>query len=151
MSKVYQVLAAQLERHKRMADPLVSNHLDRQIEAFVKERMPSGAGFDNGVNLIERKFNSVGELISMEFRTVFHHMDENGIYVHWTCHNIEVKPHWSGIRIRVLGSNVNNIREQIRDQFRSSLFAEIPLSEEIQMFPSLLKQLHCSVGDPATA
>lgn len=89
--------------------------------------LPSGGGFDNGVNLIVYDFKP-NRLV---FQADFHHMNQDGFYTGWTEHKVIVTPAFNGIEIRVTGRNKNEIKEYIAETIGQAL--ETPVSE---LFPS---------------
>jgi hypothetical protein len=88
-----------------------------EIEDIVREKFPSGSGFNSGT-IFNEADSKKNKLI---FTTDFHHMDEHGCYDGWTSHHIIVTPDWHGYNIRVTGRNKNNIKEYISETFCSVL------------------------------
>src|SRR5574337_494655 len=85
-----------------------------RIDALVRERCPSGSGFNNGTKF-DHDRSRPDRLI---LRTAFHHMDENGFYDGWTEHDVIVTPSLEfGYAIRVTGRNQLNIKDYIADLF----------------------------------
>jgi hypothetical protein len=84
-----------------------------EIEDIIREKFPSGSGFNAGT--IFNETNSKKN--KLMFTTFFHHMDEHGGYNGWTDHDIIVTPDWNGYNIRVTGKNRNNIKEYISETF----------------------------------
>jgi hypothetical protein len=99
------------------------NRWETRIENIVKQYMPSGSGFNDGV-----EFNmEVSDSNMLVFTTSFHHMDENGFYDGWTDHVIKVTPSFigSGFDIKVSGRNKNDIKEYISETFANALTEEM--------------------------
>ena len=122
--KIYQKIAllnnARTMCEKRNNTEWFDNHTNR-IEQIVKEYLPSGSGFDCGTIFNFEKSN--GD--KLVFNTSFHHMDENGYYSGWTEHEIIITPEFCfGFDIKVIGKNINDIKDYIEDQFIYSLNEE---------------------------
>ncbi len=93
-----------------------AKHRER-IESLVKDRMPSGSGFDCGTKLDFDK-SSEEKLV---FHTSYHHMTE-GVYDGWTEHTVTVKPSLAfGISLTIGGRNRNDIKDHIGELFDYSL------------------------------
>lgn len=87
------------------------------IERIVRDRLPSGSGFDRGTSIdIERC--SERRLV---FLAPFHHMDENGYYDGWTTHVVTVHASFLGLDVRVSGQNKRDIKEYIGSAFYDAL------------------------------
>ena len=85
---------------------------------------PHGSGFNNGtgINL------DISHSERLELKTSYHHMNDNGMYVKWTCHNIIIKANLTNdFSIKVTGENYNNIKEYITDIFVDWLEQETEL------------------------
>ena len=88
------------------------------IYHIVKAHAPSGAGFDNGTHLNEDKTQIGGNKPQrLVFNTSFHHMNEHGMYTHWTHHEVWVYPWFDGFNVRITGRDDNSIKELIADTF----------------------------------
>jgi hypothetical protein len=74
--------------------------------------LPSGSGFDSGIQLDEKR-STIHKLV---FTTAFHHMD-NGYYDGWTEHTITIQQTFMGLDIKVSGRNRNDIKEYIGEMF----------------------------------
>ena len=98
----------------------LGKHTDKLGE-LVREFMPHGSGFDNGVKFDEDKSTSE----RLIFHTSFHHMNEVGMYDGWTDHSVIVPPSLQfGFELRVTGRDRNDIKEYIAQAF------ELALSED---------------------
>lgn len=125
--KIYQYLAQEADRYIRVSTPganyrpgLEADVLDG-IEKLVKNKFPSGAGFDAGTKLDLGR--STGE--KLVFTTSFHHMDEHGGYDGWTEHTITVKPSMQfDFDLKVSGRDRNGIKDYIAEQFDYTLGEE---------------------------
>lgn len=65
--------------------------LDKHTEEvlkIVKRDLPHGGGFDSGTQIDLDE--STPEMLV--FRTSYHHMNEDGMYTHWTDHTVKVRP-----------------------------------------------------------
>lgn len=124
---VIQTLASLLSRmnhfHNSREYGMVAN-MDAQAIDIIKNRLPHGSGFDNGVFLNYTKSMHPNECIV--FNTSFHHMNENGFYDGWTEHTITVKACFYGLDITVSGQNKNDIKGYIEEQFYYALMEEMP-------------------------
>lgn len=127
--KLYQFLAQQLARVERLDENVWGHYAhdaykeaEADIEALVKERFPSGSGFDSGTQLDFAKCQHGKRLV---FNTAFHHMDEHGGYDGWTAHEVWVTPslQW-GFDIRITGRDRNDIKTLIHESFEYILNAD---------------------------
>ena len=100
----------------------VERHGDA-AEALVRERMPSGSGFDAGTQL-DLEASTDNELV---LTTTFHHMNEQGTYDGWTEHTVRVRPHLAhGLTLGVSGRDRNDVKDYITEQFELALTAQVP-------------------------
>ncbi len=68
----------------------------------------------------QRSEMSSGELL--EFKTAFHHMDENGCYDGWTEHTVTVTPSLiHEFTVKVSGRDRNEIKSYIAETFQHAL------------------------------
>jgi hypothetical protein len=117
MKETYQAIASKLHAmfncESSGNDEWYAKHRD-SIDELVKEKMPSGSGFDSGTTFDFD--NSTPE--KLIFKTSFHHMDDNGFYDGWTDHNVIVTPSLAfGFNLRVTGRDRNDIKSYIYDMF----------------------------------
>ena len=96
----------------------------RTIDAIVKQFLPSGSGFDSGIEFLNLD-GRAHDGTSLKFRAAFHHMDESG-YTGWTTHCITVRATFAGFDLKISGSNKNDIKDYIADTFNIALTEEIP-------------------------
>lgn len=102
--------------------PAANDH-EEAIERLVKERLPSGSGFDAGCALdLEASTPSC-----LVIRTSYHHMNDDGYYDGWTDHTVKVRAvlDW-GMDLSVSGKDRNQIKEYIGDVFHADLSKEVP-------------------------
>lgn len=60
------------------------------------------------------------------FNFSYHHMDSNGNYAGWEDYKVIVKPSLQfGINVRVVGKNINDIKDYFYDVFYTSLNEEM--------------------------
>ena len=86
-----------------------SNHIDKLMKTA-----PSGAGMDNGTQLVEEECSEY----RLVFTTSFHHMDEYGGYDGWTEHKVIVKPNLAfEIEINITGRDRNQIKEYLHEVY----------------------------------
>ncbi len=124
--KLYTVIASKVAaRINCLASDTLTEWEDRHendVEALVKEHLPSGSGFDAGTTINWDR--STGE--RLVFNTAFHHMSEHGYYDGWTEHNVTIRPSFvHEMDIAISGKNRNDIKELIADAFLNSLRIEI--------------------------
>lgn len=92
-------------------------HRER-ANALVREHMPSGAGFDDGVKL-DWDRSSRERLV---FCTSFHHMNENGYYDGWTEHTVTVVADFvSDFDMKISGRDRDCIKDHIDVAFDIAL------------------------------
>jgi len=90
------------------------------LGALIKERLPSGAGLDNGVQLDLAR--STPEKIVLV--TAFHHMNETGMYDGWTDHTITVRASLlHGVKLTISGLNRDEIKDHLHEIFNEALLA----------------------------
>ncbi len=85
------------------------------ISQLVRDFLPSGSGFDAGVELESANDSK------LTFKTSFHHLNENGFYDGWTEHKVSVSATFSGLDIKVSGRNRNEIKDYIAETFEIAL------------------------------
>lgn len=122
--KLYKLIAR--ANHARITCKVVGNgfeHVHEEvISNLVDEHMPSGSGIDSGVTFSMEKSN-VDHLV---FNFAFHHMSENGMYDGWTNHVLHVTPSLvHGFRMRITGSNRNNVKDYFYQMLEQALNQEI--------------------------
>lgn len=124
--KAYEELASLVVARRNCIDDKNLDWLDKhteRIQKIVKDYMPSGSGFDNGVKL-NLDLSNENKLV---FETSYHHMNEVGSYDGWTEHTITVTPSLAfSYRLKISGRNRNNIKEHIGETFGQALDVEIP-------------------------
>jgi len=89
------------------------------LEYMQDHFLPSGSGYDSGstIDIDHGLKNGV-----LKLHTSFHHMNENGYYDGWTEHDVYVKPDLMfGFTLRITGSNRNDIKDMIAEDFDSLL------------------------------
>lgn len=123
--KVYQKIARTLGAIKNCrwsGNKYWEEYRKDELEALIKERLPSGSGFDAGTTLLL----DTSDPDRLVFYTEFHHMSEHGHYDGWTRHWITVTPSLAfGCRIQVLGEDRDGILEYIEDVFHEALTADV--------------------------
>jgi len=99
----------------------------KRLLALVKDKLPSGSGFDSGTTIdVER---STPE--RLVFSTSYHHMNEGGMYDGWTEHEVIVTPSLHhGISVRITGRDRNQIKDFIHESFRAALTDDIDPARE---------------------
>lgn len=89
---------------------------------LVKERMPSGSGFDAGTTMDE----DASTLEKLVFNTSYHHMDEHGGYDGWTEHEVTVLPSLAyGFMMEVSGEDRSDTNDYIAETFNHCLSTEV--------------------------
>ena len=121
--KVYELLADNLNRRDFFAKQgSAYRDIEDGIEKFVKDRFPSGSGFDSGTKIDLEK--STGE--KLVFTTSFHHMDDNGSYCGWSDHTVTTRPSFvTGFSMKISGPNTRDIKDYIGDTFHCIFSAEV--------------------------
>lgn len=132
--RVYVVLARAVGAYHRC---VAGNNLqwrDRHkehITTVVKDKFPSGSGFDRGT-VLDLDLSTEEKLV---FLTSFHHMDGHGFYDGWTDHAITVRGSLAfGFKMTISGPNRNDIKELIHQNF------ELALNELIEEYPPVNEQ-----------
>jgi hypothetical protein len=99
---------------------------EARAELLVRKHMPSGGGFDSGVQ-IDLDQSTQNKLV---FRTSFHHMNEVGYYDGWTDHEVIVTPDLAhGYTMRITGRNRNDIKDYMHECFDMALSTEVDDAE----------------------
>lgn len=89
------------------------------LSTLLKERLPSGGGFDNGSDLL------LCDDKKMIFQTAFHRMDDNGFYSGWSYFKITVVPSFDGIDIKVTTRDDRSLIDFVFESFYISLTENI--------------------------
>jgi hypothetical protein len=123
--KVYSEIAARLKAIDYCAKSgnteWENKHAD-VIEEIVKMDMPSGSGFDSGVSFDFAK-STPKRLV---FYAPYHHMNDNGMYDHWTDYTVIVTPSLSsGFELRITGRDYNGFKEYAHQLFYECLSDEV--------------------------
>ncbi len=112
------------------------------VEELVKSHFPRGSGFDSGTTL-DFDHSTEERLV---FHTSFHHMNEGGMYDGWTEHTIIVKPSLAfGFKLRIGGTNRNQIKDVIAQDFEYALNTQI--GDEKQDPTPVAKEPECTCPD----
>jgi hypothetical protein len=91
---------------------------ESRILDLVKERLPSGSGFNSGTRF-DFDTSTPEKLV---FVTSFHHMNEAGYYDGWTEHKVIVTPSLAhGFTLKVSGRDRNQIKDYIGEVFNHAL------------------------------
>lgn len=123
---VYVALATLLERHKNLcnrhhAQPAMAAAVRWEIDRLVREYMPSGAGYDRGTKLNWDMCEKPGDPNAcphlLVFDTAFHHMNDGGVYVTWTEHQVICSPTFLGPILRVTGRDRQHHKLSIAETF----------------------------------
>jgi len=100
-------------------------NFDKRIKKLMSEA-PSGSGFDNGTQLDEVNSNHK----KLVFHTAFHHMNEEGMYVKWTYHDVIITASLSeDFVVKVTGSNYEGIKSYIDNCFYEWLTKQYTYSD----------------------
>lgn len=84
--------------------------------------LPSGSGFDSGSKL-DLDESTPEKLV---FTTAYHHINDCGMYDGWTEHKVILTPSLEmGCHLRVTGSDRNQIKDYIAEQFGYILEADV--------------------------
>ncbi len=111
--------------------------LAQLMTKIVKDRMPSGGGFDAGTKIDEEKSRPE----RLVFNTEFHHMNEAGYYDGWTQHTVSVKPSFVyGLEIAISGKDRNEIKDYIHESFSQALCEPYVLPPREQQAEATLEQ-----------
>jgi len=132
MTKVYQHIAREIARIKRLEDARDGGSLHHAdvlddavagLERLVKDKFPSGSGFDAGTRL----YLDNAKPDRYAFKCDYHHMNDVGMYDGWTEHDVIVTPsmEW-GFNLRITGRDRNNIKDYMGDCFQAILNEEMP-------------------------
>ncbi|MDD4353597.1 MAG: hypothetical protein PHN56_04010 [Candidatus Nanoarchaeia archaeon] len=92
------------------------NHSDI-LEIIENKYLPHGSGIDSGCKIDEDKSNENKIVITFGF----HHMNENGYYTGWFSYKCICTPAFSGIDIKIIGKNINCIKDYLQDIFYDCL------------------------------
>ena len=124
--KLYQFIAQRIAQLRNLTDTSfmpddirekreeMAAHVEDSLHQLVKERFPSGSGFDAGTKL----HLDTATPNRYVFQADFHHMDDNGYYCGWSHHTVVVTPDMQfGFRIRVTGRDMRDIKGYIAEMF----------------------------------
>lgn len=123
-TKLYQKIARELDRKtrgKRQNNTKWSNDAEEVLEDIMRNKMPSGSGFDAGTKLDDD--STPNRLV---FHVPFHHLNDAGYYDGWTQHRVIVTASLSwGINIKVTGKDRNGIKDYLGELFHEVLTQEV--------------------------
>jgi hypothetical protein len=83
------------------------------LEKIEQNYLPSGSGFNSGTK-IDIKNSKINKVILL---TSYDNMDENGYYDKYLDYKIIIKPLFDTIDIQVIGSNYNQLKDYILQEF----------------------------------
>lgn len=122
--KVYQKIAQLLqamENCQKSANTEWYYRHHKELDNIIKDRAPSGSGFDSGTKISS---DSLPERLILN--TSFHHMNDMGYYDGWTEHKIIITASLCfGFNLRVTGRDRNDIKEYIAEMFQLFLDEDI--------------------------
>lgn len=94
-----------------------------QIEALIREHLPSGSGIDTGVH-INLSTHQTPNHITLTFG--YHHMNEHGYYTHWTYHKAIITASLiHDFDLRITGKDKLGLKDYLYDVFAFALRQEI--------------------------
>jgi hypothetical protein len=129
MAKLYEKLASLVAARLNCIESGNVEWRDKHedaIDQLVKNRLPSGSGFDNGTTIDLDASN--GE--KLVFVTSFHHMNDGGMYDGWTEHTVTAVPSFcGGFTLKISGRNRNDIKDYIGETFHHDLSAAVELND----------------------
>jgi len=104
------------------------NHKDA-ADQLVFEFMPSGSGFDSGTqidwNSQEAWFQNHKKVDRIYMRTSFHHMNEAGMYTHWTHHALTITAAFDGFDMHMTkGRADEGFMDYAQDSFNDALLSK---------------------------
>ena len=105
--------------------------VEDEIQRLVKEYLPSGSGVDNGTTLDTGACFRAGHsrLLCLALSAGFHHMNDQGTYVKWTEHTIQVIPDLiSGFALNIGGPNYRQIKDYLHDLYGQALQVVVPVA-----------------------
>jgi hypothetical protein len=119
--KLYEVLASALTAHHNCVASGNDEWRDRhaaKLDELTRAHLPHGSGFDSGTKF-ELDESKPERLV---FTADFHHMDNNGYYDGWTCHQVIVTPSLaSGINLRITGRDRDDWKDYAYQVFHEAL------------------------------
>lgn len=129
---LYQWLAAAIEAMKRCKanGNAYASKWEAMLEDVEQNLLPSGSGVDNGTKIDYDK--SSDEKIALVFS--FHHMDENGYYDGWSAYKVGITASFSGIYVKVNGSNRNDVLDYLQQTFQHCLEQTVEASADSVRF-----------------
>jgi len=112
-----------LARALKQKDTVVKGHTLASTLSY--RHLPSGAGIDSGSRLDYEASNPNKLIIIFEY----HHMNNYGIYTHWTAHKCTVTPSlFSDFDLKITkGKTSNSDIEYLHDVFNYALREEIEI------------------------
>lgn len=145
---LYIELATLVQRQRNLADSIsVAIHnsngperdrclamkvqVEDEIHRLVKEHLPSGSGVDNGTTLDTGACFRAGHsrLLCLALSAGFHHMNDQGSYVKWTEHSIQVIPDMiSGFTLNIGGPNYRQIKDYLFELYGQALQQVVPVA-----------------------
>jgi len=121
MPRIYETLARKIQARANCHTSGNAEWFERHTEdirAIVREKFPSGSGFDNGTS-IDLDASTAEKLV---FTGSFHHMDDVGSYSHWTDHRVTVRPSLAfGCVVSVTGAGGRDHKNYVSEVFHNAL------------------------------
>lgn len=106
-----------------------------EIDRLVRQHLPSGSGFDKGVEWFQQKDQHLHTRLS--FKADFHPMDDAGNYWPWVTFNVTAEARFDGIDVRVKSANVSRqhraagLPDYVAEVFHDALVAEVDAQTDI--------------------
>lgn len=153
---LYIELATLVQRQRNLADRIsaaihssngaerdrclaMKNQVEDEICRLLKEYLPSGSGVDGGTTLNTGGCFRAGHsrLLCLALSAGFHHMDDQGSYVKWTEHTIQVIPDMvSGFTLNIGGPNYRQIKDYLFDLYGQALQQVVPVAPCVGLEPN---------------
>jgi hypothetical protein len=120
--KLYQQIAALCANLSRAhVAPEWKERWAEELLRIENEMLPSGSGFDSGTRIHRERT----DYQRITLTTSFHHMNDHGMYIYWTHHDVIVTPNLvHEFDIRVTGRNQRGIKDHIEEVFSDVLNTE---------------------------
>lgn len=130
--KVFQAIARKLQARDNclkgtssLSREWAQKH-EESIVSLIENYLPHGSGFDSGTK-IDLDRSTPEKLV---FFTSFHHMNEHGMYIGWSNHDVIVRPSLTwGFDLRVTGRDRKSIKAFIEESFDYDLKKDVEVKE----------------------
>lgn len=116
MTTVIGLIASNCNWHKNIKDAKWLDQCEQNLD-YAKTFLPKGSGIDAGCEIDIDKSSYSKVIITFDF----HVMDDNGYYAGWLKYKVIATTDFSGLKLKIVGSNKYLIKDYLHDTFYEAL------------------------------